>query len=290
MNSAENIARYIFAPIVVLVGIIFAASGQNIPDLNASARNVSARNRSSEYSTAVEPRGSRIKEVVADEYKNRYLDWKREFLSAESGRRQWEFYTSHPHLVLTITMTEEIRNGAQTNQYKWSDSGELISATITLGSQIDKGYPDPIYYPVINALQTKSSSLQPVTGKVLAAAKIAHEFGHLNRAASTNGTLYQLQYHLIPIYNTILQKNGFNIHDPRLTALAEQMGGTPVEIYEDGEYWGEANAMLFLRERITEERLQRSVVARIKQNVTRYTNTCRERFLQLLIKQVQKDV
>jgi hypothetical protein len=283
MNSAENIARYIFALIVVLVGLIFAASGQNISDdLNASTGNDSGRNRSGEYSTAVGLRLSGIKEVVADEYKNRYREWKSEFLSSESSRRQWEFYARHPHFVLTITMSEDIRNGARTNQYKWSESGQLISATITLGSQIDKGFPDPIYYPVINALQTKCPSSQPVTGKVLAAAKIAHEFGHLNRAASTDGTLYQLQYLLIPIYNTILQKNGFNTQDPRLIGLAGRMGGTPVEIYEDGEYWGEANAMLYLRERITEERLQRSLVARIKENVGRYTNTCRERFLQLL--------
>lgn len=283
MNSAKNIARYIFAPIVVLAGFFSVASGQTISaDLNGWDRNDIGRNRIGEYSTGVGMRGTGIKEVVADEYTNRYREWKSEFLSSERGRRQWDFYASHRHFVLTITMSEDIRNGARTNQYKWSESGELISATITLGSQIDKGFPDPIYYPVINALQTKSSSLQPLTGKVLAAAKIAHEFGHLNRAASTNGTLYQLQYRLIPIYNSILQKNGFNIHDPRLKVLAGQMGGTPVEIYEDGEYWGEANAMLYLHERITEERLQRSLVARIKQNVGQYANTCRERFLHLL--------
>ena len=34
--------------------------------------------------------------------------------------------------------------------------------------------------------------------------------------------------------------------------LASQMGGTPVTIWEDREYWGETNAMLYLRDRITE--------------------------------------
>jgi len=282
VSTIRTISRDIFAALVVFVCLPYVTSAQDISaDLNASTRNDIGRNRNEEYST-VGPHRSGIKEVVADEYRNRYGEWKGEFLSSESGRRQWDFYARHPRFSLTITILEDVRNGARTNKYKWNESGQLISATITLGSHIDKGFPDPIYYPVINGLQTKLSSSQPVTGKVLAAAKIAHEFGHLNHAASTDGTLYQLQYLLIPIYNTILQKNGFKGGDPRLTVLARRMGGTPVEIYEDGEYWGEANAMLFLRERINEERLQRSVVARIKQNVTRYANTCRERFLQLL--------
>ena len=267
----------------MLAGFFSVASGQTISaDLNGWDRNDIGRNRIGEYSTGVGMRGTGIKEVVPDEYRNRYRAWKSEFLSTESGRRQWDFYARHPHFGLTITVSEYVRNGARTHQYKWSESGELISATITLGSQIDKGFPDPIYYPVINALQTKLSSSQPVAGKVLAAAKIAHEFGHLNRAAGADGTLYQLQYLLIPIYNSILQKNGFNTQDPRLIGLAGRMGGTPVEIYEDGEYWGEANAMLYLRERITTESLRRPLIARIKENAELYADTCRERFLSLL--------
>jgi hypothetical protein len=282
MKIARNIARYMFAPMLALIGLIHASYGQNISlGPNASIDDETGGDQRGEYSAVVERRDIGIKEVIADEYKRRYQDWKSEFLSTEIGRKQWEFYSRHPRFVLTITVSQDVLNGARTNQYRWSESGELISATITLGSQIDKGFPDPVYYPVLNALKPKGS-MQPVMGKVVAAAKIAHEFGHLNRAVSADGALYRLQYCLIPVYNSILQNNGFNTKDPRVIEVARKIGGTPVEINEDGEYWGEANAMLYLHERITKESYRRWFVARIKENVEQYANTCRERFLSLL--------
>lgn len=268
-----------FAASVALAYFIPVTYGQAIPhDVNPSALDHARRNQRKEHSAAVEHPGGGIREVIADEYKKRYWEWKSEFLSTETSRRQWDFYSRHERLILTITVSQDLRNGARTNQYKWSESGQLISATITLGSQIDKGFPDPIYYPVINGLKMS----QPVSGKILAAAKIAHEFGHVNRRASAQVTLYQLQHDLIPVYNSIFKSNGFNARDPRLIALAGSMGGTPVELYEDGEYWGEANAMEYLRERISEERFQRPLLGRIKQNVSQYAVSCKERYLDLV--------
>ena len=84
-----------------------------------------------------------------------------------------------------------------------------------------------------------------VTGNTLAATKMAHEFGHVNRTAQVDGALYQLQTQLIPQYNKIFLSNGRNPNDPRLVELAQKLGGTPVEIWEDREYWGETNAMVF---------------------------------------------
>lgn len=62
-----------------------------------------------------------------------------------------------------------------------------------------------------------------------------------------------ISWRLIPVYNSILLRNGYNIADPRLVALARQMGGTQIQLWEDREYWGEANAMLVLRDRISKE-------------------------------------
>src|SRR5882762_8785967 len=99
-----------------------------------------------------------IRESIDNRYKQRYQDWKNEFLSTEIGRTQWELYTRHPHLLLTITVVPGDSHGAGSGNYKWNDSGELIAATIVLGTRIDEGYPSSVYYPVMNALEPYESS------------------------------------------------------------------------------------------------------------------------------------
>ena len=83
-----------------------------------------------------------------------------------------------------------------------------------------------------------------VTGNTLAATKWRTSLV-VNRTAQVDGALYQLQTQLIPQYNKIFLSNGRNPNDPRLVELAQKIGGTPVEIWEDREYWGETNAMVF---------------------------------------------
>jgi YD repeat-containing protein len=221
-----------------------------------------------------------IKEVIPAKYQERYQDWKNEFLSTETGRSQWEKYEQGTHFTLTIIISCKDRNGAETSKYRWDDAGQLVAATITLGCRIDEGYPNSIYYPVMNALSSRESSFNG-NGGILAAAKIAHEFGHINRALVMDSTLYRLQNQLMPAYNKILLGNGRNVGDPRLIELARQMGGTPVEIWEDREYWGEANAMLYLRDRITKQSEQQALFTRIRRSVELYANKYAERFDQI---------
>jgi hypothetical protein len=221
-----------------------------------------------------------ITEVIPDKYQERYQSWKTEFLSTDTGRRQWETYAQNPRFALTITVSRENAQGARTGKYKWNDSGGLIAATITLGCRIDDGFPNPIYYPVMNSLSPGQTS-SVVSGNVLAATKIAHEFGHVNRMLIADGALIQLQTRLIPSYNKILLSNGRNTRDPRLVELARQMGGTPVEIWEDHEYWGEANAMLYLCDKLTKESLRCTVLSRIKRTVQMYAENYAERFVQI---------
>jgi hypothetical protein len=230
--------------------------------------------------TPVAPDSGGIREVIEDRYKSRYQAWKKEFLSTDIGRAQWDMYAHHPHLVLTITIVASNPNGATTGRYKWNAAGELVSATIVLGSQVDQGYPSSVYYPVMNALEPYESK-QLIGGTVLAATKIAHEFGHVMKISGTPESLYHLQVQLVPAYNKIFLSNGYNTNDPRLVEMAQKMGGNPVQIWEDREYWGEANAMLFLRDRVAKERFHCKLFNKIKRSVEEYAKDYEERFAEI---------
>ncbi|MGZ8846624.1 MAG: hypothetical protein ACXW3C_09195 [Pyrinomonadaceae bacterium] len=229
---------------------------------------------------SVNDQGKGIIEEVPEKYAARYLNWKREFLSTEAGRNQWALYQNNPHFTLRLTVSRDNAEGATTGNYEWNGAGQLVAATITLGMRLDAGYPNPIYFPVMNSLVPTESSYQ-ISGLTLAATKMAHEFGHVNRTAKADPVLYQLQAQLIPQYNKIFLGNGRNANDPQLLELARQIGGTPVEIWEDREYWGEANAMVYLRDRFTEESLRCSLFTKIRQTVDLYARSYEGRFLEI---------
>jgi RHS repeat-associated protein len=218
-----------------------------------------------------DPTGEDIVENVADEYKERYKKWKDEYLSTEAGRKQWDKYANDKTFTLTITVSKDKGEGALTDGYKWDANGKLTAATITLGSKLDSGYPSPDHYPVTSSLRQGDPQYNTaVSGEVLAATKIAHEFGHVNRTASVDATLYQLQNKLIPQYNDIFFKSGAN--DPRLAQLEKQMGGTPVSINKDREHWAEANTIPFLRNRFPGGKGD-SMPKRIKKAIESYQKT-----------------
>ncbi len=230
---------------------------------------------------ARDDRGSGIKENVPTKYAARYQQWKAEFLSTEAGREQWAAFQSNPNFTLTIALSRENAEGATTGAYKWNDAGTLIAATITLGVRLDEGYPNPIYFPVMNSLVPNESS-ERIPGNTLAATKLAHEFGHVKRTGNVDSVVYQLQSQLIPQYNKIFLSNGRNENDPRLLEIAQKIGGTPVQIWEDREYWGEANAMLYLRDRFTEERTRCTLFSKIRQSVDMYAKNYEPRFLEIV--------
>jgi hypothetical protein len=123
-----------------------------------------------------------------------------------------------------------------------------------------------------------------ISNETLAATKFMHEFGHVNMTHSTNRATFQLQNKLIPDYNKILLSNGYNIKDPRLIELADKMGGTPVEVWENREYWGEANAMTYLLERVQKTEFYCSVVKKINYNVNTFAETYKARFVDVVSK------
>ena len=222
-----------------------------------------------------------IKETVPDEFRERYDKWKAELLSTDFGRDQWAKYENDPNFLLKIVVTSDKKCGAGTGDYKWDDNGKLVGATITLGKNLDRGFPDPVYYPVMNSL---SMLIEPgaVKGNILASAKFAHEFGHVDQTAVADGHVYQQQEKLMTAYYTIFLKNGYNTKDPRLVELAQDLGRQPIEIWEDREYWGEANAMRFLVARMGKEDSSFcSVLGNIRRNVNSYAPTYETRFDQI---------
>lgn len=240
----------------------------------------SARNSVRDRTVAPKTEAGGIHEVVPTKYAKRYQEWKEEFLSTDIGKAQWEMYSHHPYLQLTITVGGKNEEGAGTGRYKWNEKGELIAATIMLGERINEGYPSAVYYPVMNALEPFESR-NLIGGSVLAATKIAHEFGHVMKISSTPHDVYHLQLQLVPLYNKIFLSNGYNVNDPRLVELAQKMGGNPVEIWEDREYWGEANAMLFLRDRVEKEKFHCRLFAKIKRAVEEYAKDYEKRFAEI---------
>lgn len=271
MNICSRPGRLLLLTFLVVLTGSQAVTAQQ---LNA------ARNSVRDRTVAPKPDAGGIHEVIPEKYARRYLEWKEEFLSTEIGKAQWEMYSHHPYLQLTITVGGKNEQGAGTGRYKWNEKGELIAATIMLGERINEGYPSAVYYPVMNALEPFESR-NLIGGSVLAATKIAHEFGHVMKISSTPHDVYHLQLQLVPIYNKIFLSNGYNVNDPRLVELAQKMGGNPVEIWEDREYWGEANAMLFLRDRVEKEKFHCRLFAKIKRAVEEYAKDYEQRFAEI---------
>lgn len=250
----------------------------DLPHADFSASAVDLKfSRNELFETVEKPETAGIKELIPAQFQERYLKWKNELLTTELGRQQWEYYSSNKNFTLIITVSGDRESGARTGDYKWNDSGELSGATITLGKNLDRGYPDAIYYPVMNSLSLHGSSYE-ISGDILAATKFAHEIGHVKTTGETSGEVFQQQNKLMTAYYKIFLKNGYNTNDRRLRELADQLGGLPIQIWADREYRGEANAMRYLAERASKEKFYCSVFNQIKRNISDYAKSYQDRF------------
>ena len=218
-----------------------------------------------------------IREDIPSDALQRYLSWKNELMSTEFGREQWNAYANRNDFLLTITVGDNRKYGAGTDDFEWDEDGKLIAAKITLGKNLDRGFPDPVYYPVMNSLATYDG-LYNIDGDILASTKIIHEIGHVNSTAAMNAKVFQHQNKLMASYNSIFLKNGYNTSDPRLVALADELGGKPIEIWEDREYNSEVSALRYLLERMQGESFSCSVFSRMKRNISDYARNFHNRF------------
>ncbi|HKV42604.1 MAG TPA: hypothetical protein VJX67_25605 [Blastocatellia bacterium] len=207
-----------------------------------------------------------IQELIRGNYEKRYARWKRAYLATDAGRCQWNEYASDPHFTLIITVSHERPHGAQSGNYLWDAAGHLIGATITLGDQLNSGYPGSADYPIMCSL-APGDLPRGLDGNILAAAKLAHEFGHVNRTRNMQGARYLAQRELIAKYNKRFVANGGRIDDPQLLSLAAAMGGTPVSIQRDREWSAEANTMRFLQEVLMHVKLESSMRKKIRKAI-----------------------
>lgn len=226
------------------------------------------------------PTNGGIVENIPVKFQVRYQKWKTELLSTDFGRTNWEKFANNKNFILEITVSNKENQGAGTGNYLWNDKGELVGASIVLGWKLDKGFPSPVYFPVMNSI-SEFNIPGEISNETLAATKFMHEFGHVNMTLKTNHDTFQLQNKLIPDYNKILLSNGYNTKDPRLVDLAGKMGGTPVEIWENREYWGETYAMSYLLDRVQKTDYFCSVMKKINYNVTTFADTYKDRFFEV---------
>jgi hypothetical protein len=272
MNRLRRTSSYsLVIAVLVFVSCNLHATASPLDDLHSPAPG------SFETTIVPTPADGGIREDIPEKYRARFAKWKAELLATEYGKEQWQEYANNRSFVLTIKISGERKGGAGTDKFQWDDSGKLVGATITLGANLDEGYPNPIYYPVLNSLASEGASYS-INGRILAATKISHEIGHVNQVAKANMKFLQLQNRLMPVYISIFLKNGLNTKDQKLLELAEQMGGTPVEIWESREYWSEVNAMLYLQERISKENFYCHVFSKIRRNLETYAKTYEPRF------------
>jgi hypothetical protein len=135
----------------------------------------------------------------SDRDRKRYEDWKTKFLSTEAGRNTWQKYADDKNFTLDIVVTDrgsdDKNKSAQVENFKFDAKGNFIGATMTLGNNLGgTGTINSSNYPV-------TSTLVSADAHTLAAAKIGHEFGHLEDFRSMGSTFYEQQT-IIDAYNT----------------------------------------------------------------------------------------
>jgi hypothetical protein len=255
----------------LILTVIFSAVA--LACLNTVAIAADSRGFESENLPVIEialpPTDPGIREDVPAKYRSKFEKWKTEFLSTNFGRQQWETYANNDHFLLVIRVDPGRGMGAGTDKFTWDTDGNFIGATITIGSDLDNGFPEPIYYPVLNALAPEpgTAAIRP---SVIAAAKLSHEIGHVEQTSNANMKLMQLQSKLIPQYVSIFLKNGFDHSDKRLLELEQQMGGTPTSIWESREYTSELDTMRYISQSIDIDDGLCRVLKRVRRNLAYY--------------------
>jgi hypothetical protein len=267
----------LYPVLLIVVFLVVASSISAGPSSLFSSKAYHSYFPFSSPAAAVAPDEFGIKEVVPKEFLPRYQKWKDELLATEYGRKLWDSYATNREFLLTIKISSFRKFGAGTDDFEWDSNGKLVAATVTLGKDLDKGFPDPVYYPVMNSLSSQGE-LHRASHNILASTKMAHEMGHVAFTAEMNSSLFRKQNKLMESYYKIFLTNGFNTKDERLVALEKELGGQPIRIWEDREYWSEVSAMRYLVEKIGNEAFYCSVINRIRRNVSEFARNYKDRF------------
>ena len=169
-----------------------------------------------------------VSEYIEPKYNNRYQKWKAELLRTQFGQGLWSKYWNNQQFALSIRIGPNPggEHGAAIAGYHWNDKGHLNAATIILGPRVDSDYPDDdAQYPILASLRPGINEFA-LSAETVAAAKIAHEFGHIEVVAAISQRSFCLQKFLVPIWNRVFLSTG-RVSQPEIERL---MGGTPAEI------------------------------------------------------------
>jgi hypothetical protein len=224
-------------------------------DVYPQARNYVGKGTSPLNTSNTSPAVVRLTELIPKPYFERYTRWKGFLLSTETGRRLWKKFADNPAFSLTVIVSESMKDGAKVDYHRWNE-GKLVGVTIILGHHLNRGYPNPYHYPVLGSLEFVLEDDHPENDDILAAAKFAHELGHIEHAAS-DPTKYKLQNELAAVFFKRFSSNGLNPADPFLKELADRMGGVPTKISDERENRAEVAALDYLMEELGNKKLRK---------------------------------
>jgi hypothetical protein len=81
--------------------------------------------------------------VISSRDKARYQVWKDEFLSTETGRREWQAHAQDTRLLLTIATSTDNRYGAAIGHYEWNRSGNCPPPRLLLAPAWTREFRSP---------------------------------------------------------------------------------------------------------------------------------------------------
>ncbi|MGB5037026.1 MAG: RHS repeat-associated core domain-containing protein [Blastocatellia bacterium] len=173
----------------------------------------------------IDPDGLTINEptgLSADDQKE-YEKWKAAFRSTETGRSTWDKYAADANFTVTITVgvpPTASKGGAEVHNYGYDSSGNVTSATLTLGSDFGEGKIGPeSHYPVLSTFGDGYSDAK-------AAGIIAHEFGHIEDARA-EGPNFRKMNQLLDEHMAIFNASGqAGLAGPRAQEIRRLFGGS----------------------------------------------------------------
>jgi hypothetical protein len=236
------IKSHLLFPLILafLIGFSVAEARNRLPEGQVSVSDDTSSNQSKVSGSIIED--------IDQKYKKDFEKWKKSFLAIKSGQALWDRYDSDPKFRLRFTVSGNSggNKGAETDGWVFDSSGKLIGATITLGSELGTGVPNPLIYPILGHLVSGhilGFDKVPYSRESMIIGIIAHEFGHVDNARAAGSNFQRL----ITITDAIQQRykvvgsKGMK-NDPQLVRLVAQLEDLNVHTDEESEFLAESSA------------------------------------------------
>jgi len=217
-----------------------------------------------------DPTGEDINDSSLKDNKE-YQRWKAAFLATKAGKALWDKYSDHKY-QLTITMGENKggKFGAETKDYKFDSQGNLTGATIVLGKEFGKEVASGTY-EIGSSLTPTDQHGADIGREARAVAYLAHEFGHVEDAERSGGTLWQRQDQLLGENKQGFENQGqawFNTSEYQ--KVVSQLGDTPANVNAEREIRAERETIPVLQQYYGRGAGHGSLPNRVKQAIQNY--------------------